>query len=62
MKNMLPKDLRKPVPRFTKRWLDAARLQAQLNGPEDRDMHSSKVPPPRSDDREIYAGGLDPMR
>ncbi len=56
---MLPKDLRKPVPKVSKQWLAKARLQAQLNGAEDRDTHSSEVPRPRSDDRDPCTGKPD---
>ena len=58
MKDILKRKLRKPVPKVSRRWLEA-RLQAQLNRAEDRDTHSSKVPPPRSDDRDAYAGKPD---
>jgi hypothetical protein len=60
MKNFLPKHLRKPVPKFSGPWLEAARRQVQLNRSEDPETHSSKVPPPRSDDRSTYAGNPDP--
>lgn len=60
MRDILPKKLIKPVPEFSRRWLEAAILQAQLNGAEDRDTHSSRVSKPRLDDRDPYAGNPDP--
>jgi hypothetical protein len=60
MKNILPKELRKPVPKFSKRWLEKARQQAQLNGPEDPETLFSKVSPPRPDNRDPDAGNPDP--
>ena len=60
MKNILPKHLRKPVPEFGRKWLEAARLRAQINGAEYPAIPSRKAPQLETDTRSIHADTLDP--
>jgi len=49
MKNMLPKKLRKPVPKFTRKWLEAARLEARMKDPGDWEFVGRPALPPRTE-------------
>jgi hypothetical protein len=60
MKNILPKHLRKPVPEFGRKWLEAARMKAQLQGAEYPVVPSRKSPQPETGTRSIHADTPDP--
>jgi hypothetical protein len=49
MENMLPKEFRKPVPKFTRKWLEAARLEARMKDPGDWEFVGRPALPPRTE-------------